>query len=52
MRCGGRTKVTGFLWLEIEEIKEKAAIGFSPMAALKEERGKLDLQKREEPNSS
>jgi hypothetical protein len=24
MRCGERIKVTGFLWREIEEIKEKS----------------------------
>jgi hypothetical protein len=43
-------KVTRFLRPEIEEIKEKAAIRFALMAAIKEARGKLDLRKRE--NSS
>jgi len=52
MRCDERMKVTRFLRPEIEEIKEKAAIRFALMAAIKEARGKLDLRKREQPNSS
>jgi hypothetical protein len=36
----------------IEEVKKKAAIRFSLMAAIKEARGKLDLRIREDPGSS
>src|SRR6266478_1785733 len=46
MRCVDRMKVTEFLWPEIEaDQRKKAAIRFSPMAAIKEARGKLDLRK-------
>jgi len=36
----------------IEEVKKKAAIRFSLMAAIKEARGKLDLRIWEDPGSS